>query len=36
MRYKISTETTKSQVFKRIIVGVDMGGKPVGNGNSQL
>ena len=26
MRYKVSTETTKSQVVKRIIVGVDMGG----------
>ncbi len=26
MRYKVSTETKKSQVVKRIIVGVDMGG----------
>ncbi len=26
MRYKVSTETTKSQVVKRIIIGVDMGG----------
>jgi hypothetical protein len=26
MQYKVSTETTKSQVSKRIFIGVDMGG----------